>query len=389
MTSTASIIPRIEAVCEGSPFDMGLAQGAALRDKVHGARRMLRDLEVFRMRQPFGIPYFVYRWLAERKARALLGPALSQHHPSMATRLAALADGAGISLASVQLINLFEPMLSSATEITAPPGACSAVAVRGRRSATGEPIIARNFDYLPITQPFFILRQCRPHHGFGSIDFTTAPLGGALDGVNERGLCVTYDYAFPADRPPSPAPSISMIISETLERCSTVAEAIQWISSRPRWGGALLMLADADGDIASLELSNTRVQARRPEPGQDLLFHSNAFGLPEMKEVEIPRDAVFSNRAPVSMRGRRLHESAETRDARLAALVKERETFTAEELARLMSDHGPTGAPDSQTVCVHGSYWFTTASMQYFPKSRRMNVAYSTACQARYETFEL
>jgi hypothetical protein len=151
----------------------------------------------------------------------------------------------------------------------------------------------------------------------------------------------------------------------------------------------LLMLADADGDLASLEISNTRAQARRPEPGQDLLFHSNAFSLPEMKEVEIPRETVFSDRAPVSMRGKRLHESAETRDCRLAALVGERETFTAEDLRRLMSDHGPAGVPDSQTVCVHGNYWFTTASLQYFPKSRRINAAYSTACEARYETFAL
>jgi predicted choloylglycine hydrolase len=284
---------------------------------------------------------------------------------------------------------VLEPMLSSAAEITAPPAACSALAVRGARSATGEPVIARNFDYLPITQPFFTLREARPQHRFRSIDFTMAPLGGALDGMNEHGLCVTYDYAFPSDRPPSPAPSISMIISEALERCATVAEAVQWISARPRWGGALLMLADPGGDIASLELTNTRARVRRPGPDSDLLFHSNAFWLAEMREVEVRREAIFTERAPASMRGRRLHESAESRDARLAELVSGSAAFGADDLQQVMGDHGPAGTPDSQTPCVHGSYWFTTASMQYFPKSRRLRVAYSTACEARYETFEV
>jgi len=37
------------------------------------------------------------------------------------------------------------------------------------------------------------------------------------------------------------------------------------LTSRTRWGAGLLMLADAEGDLASLELSSTRSQLRRPQ----------------------------------------------------------------------------------------------------------------------------
>src|SRR5205809_200922 len=74
------------------------------------------------------------------------------------------------------------------------PGACSAIAVRGACSRTGEPIIARNFDYLPMVQPFYCLRDSRPGGGHRSLDFTVAPIAGAIDGMNEHGLTITYNY---------------------------------------------------------------------------------------------------------------------------------------------------------------------------------------------------
>jgi hypothetical protein len=31
------------------------------------------------------------------------------------------------------------------------------------------------------------------------------------------------------------------------------------------------------------------------------------------------------------------------------------------------------------------AYWFTTACLQFFPRERRLRVAYGSACQARYQ----
>ncbi len=54
-----------------------------------------------------------------------------------------------------------------------------------------------------------------------------------------------------------------------------------------------------------------------------------------------------------------------------------------------MADHGPTGTPDENTLWMHSSYWNTTACLQFFPKSRRIRVSYSNACQAHYGEAQL
>ena len=379
----------VEMICAGAPREMGLAQGAAARPKIHAARLALAELEAFRIQQPRWLPYGVYRWLAEQKASRFLAAPLSRDYPAMNERLAGIAEGAGISLKGILLINGLEPLMSSVGGCTACPGACSAVAVRGRRSTTGEPIIARNFDYLPLVQPFYLVRESRPSRGLRAVEFTSAPLAGAVDGMNEAGLCITYNYGFTTDQPKTPAAPISMAITEALERCRTVTEAADFISSMPRWGGALLMLADADGDIASLELSSTRCQLRRPVEGEDVLYHTNAFSSPHMREVQVPWEAVYTNDAPTPLRGRRLHQSSELRDQRFRQLLAEVDVLDANLLGAIMADHGSDGTPSDDTPCVHGSYWFTTACLQFFPKERRMRVAYNTACQASFEDVEL
>lgn len=375
----------IEATCRGTPREMGIAQGRDLRAKIVAARDELARIESFANRRPRWMPYWMYRFTAEQKAWHAFAKPLAGDFPETFERIAGIAEGAGVGLKPIALFNVLEPMLSSVGGCTASPGACSAVAVRGSRSATGEPIVARNFDYLPLVQPYYVIRESLPANGFRSLDFTAAPLAGAVDGMNEHGLCIAYDYAFTTDLPESPAAPISMVISEALARCRTVSEAAAWINSRKRWGGGLLLLADATGDIASMEVSTTRTHLRRPAEGEDVLFHTNAFSAELMRQVQIPDDAVYDERAPKPLQGRRLHSSSDKRDRRFRELIDATDVFDAERLASLMADHGPDDEPADDTPCVHGSYWFTTACLQFFPKTRQLRVAYDTACQAQYE----
>jgi isopenicillin-N N-acyltransferase-like protein len=382
--------PQIDVVCEGRLRDMGLAQGAALREPIRAARQRLFDLEAFILKKPRWLPCGIFRSLAERKSRQYLAGALRQHAPEVLEQLAGLAEGAGVPLRAICLMNVLEAVLSSAQEaaLPVPAGGCSAVAVRGSRSATGEAILAQNFDYLPLIQPFYTVRDNRPQGQLRSLDFTIAPLCGTVDGMNERGLCIVYNYAYAVDAAP-PAPTISLAIAEALRRFGTVAEAVEWIASRPRTGAGILMLADAAGDIASLELSNTRSHLRRPEGGDDFLLRSNVFFAEPMQEVQVSRDAVYTRAAPAALRGSRVLASHEKRDRRFAELLRGTGRFGPDELARLMADHGPAGVPETTTPCVHSPYWNTTACLQFFPRSRTMRVAYDFACRAEYREFAI
>jgi len=386
--------------CAGSPRELGLAQGRALAGLVRGAHEALASLEVFRMRQPWWLPYPLFRRGAERKARSLLEAAWRRDFPSMDQRLQGLAEGAGIRLESLYLMNSLEAFLSTLgdavasptgeglPEVVPVPAACSAAAVRGAKSASGEPMIARNFDYLPLVQPYFCVRRTRPTGGRASVDLTVAPLVGAVDGLNDAGLAITYDYGYSTDRS-EPSGTLSMAISEALERCATVEEAARHIASRPRWGGGLLMLADASGDIASLELSNTRSALRRPEPGEDTLVHSNKYSVEAMTEVQVADDARFTERGPKALRGKRVHDSAEKRAARIGELLAKAGPLTPETLGAVMADHGPDGRPKGTSPCVHSDYWNTTACVQLFPRSRRARISFTHACQPSFTDFSL
>jgi hypothetical protein len=380
----------VDVVCHGDPWERGYAQGAGLRDKICTARDLLADLEAFRLKQPWWLPYFAFRRAAERKARRFLETALSDSLPEAKQRLEGIAAGSKLPLNTIYLLNALEPVLSSVEDATEIPalGACAAVAVRGSRSATGEPIIARNFDYLPMVQPLYCVRENRPAGKLRSLNFMAAPLCGAIDGLNEDGLCITYNYAFVTD-PARPAPPISMLIAEALDRFATVADAAAWITSRPHWGAGLLMLADAGGDIASLELSNSQSRLRRPAEGEDMLFHSNTFACEPMRAVELDKRAVYTDRAPRALRGRCVLQSATLRDRRFLDLLQQSERWGQDELGALMADHGPDGNASADTICMHGDYWYTTACLQFFPRSRRMRVAYASACEAKFTVLGL
>jgi hypothetical protein len=386
--SSTARIPQIDAICRGTPAEMGRQQGEALRGTIADADRVVDDLEAFRLRRPAWLPYVLFRRFAEVRACRFLDQAL-RGLPA-GDRVRGIAAGAGLPLRRLALLNALEPVLSALADITevGPLAGCTAVAVRGCRSATGEPLIIRNFDYLPLAQPFYVMRASHPLNGRTALEFTAAPLAGTVDGVNESGLCITFNYAFAADSP-SPAPPISVRISEALSTCATVAEAAEQLVSRPRWGAGLLMLADASGDIAALELSNTRSCLRRPAPGEDVMYHSNCFLTADMRRVQIDDGAVYTDRAATAVRGTRPLQSPERRDARLAELLHGDRALTSGDLADVMSDHGRDGVPSADTICMHSGYWNTTASLQWFPRSRKVRVAYTPACSAEHVELEL
>ncbi len=371
-------------LCTGSDRQMGYAQGHALRDAIAEVIDVCSQERNFRVDQPRGVP----NWVFDESVSWTLGSWFADHlrrdAPGMHQRLLGMAEGAGLRLNRVYLMHALEPAVSSARGRTEVPPflACSAVAVRGRASTTGGTIIARNFDYFPVVQPYQILRESRPRDGLRSLDFTVATMAGTIDGMNEGGLCITYNYAYTCEEM-RPSVPISMVIAETLAACSTVEEAVRRVSSHPRWGGGILMLADASGDIASLELSNTRSHVRRPRHGEDVLFHTNTYSSPEMRAVEVSRGAVFSHRAHTALRGRRVLESPERRSARLTELLAPTKPLGPDDLTRILADHGPDGMPDSNTPCVHGKARRTTASLQFFPKDRRMRVASTSPCHVQ------
>lgn len=388
--SDSDLTPRLRAICSGDAFEMGVAQGAALQREMIALREAYAQFEAVQLLKPWWIPFPLFLRLAEYKAKGALRSHLLQGFSDMDLRLRGIADGAEVRRETLYLMNFAEVMLASTEDCTTIPplGGCSAVALRGGRSDGGEPIVAHNFDYLKLVRPFYVIRESRPDNGYRALEFTAAPLVGAVDGINEKGLCITNNYGYTTDEQ-MPGPTMTMLVAAALGRFETVAGATRWISEQPRWGGGILMLADATGDIASLELSGMRSNLRRPVEGEDAICHTNTYHSDSLKAVEVDDRAVFNDRAPKALRGTPVHESSHQRDARFAELLAGNEALSPDQLSALMADHGPLGRPTENTVCMHSDYWHTTACLQLFPKSRRLRVSYSSACEADYQEFAL
>jgi Acyl-coenzyme A:6-aminopenicillanic acid acyl-transferase len=389
--------PVIEFTCRGNPYQMGLAQGDAFADKIRAAFQTVAELEAFRLKKPFGLPFGLFQRIAEGSARRFVDRAFAEFPVSAQERLRGLADGARVPFRKVALCAAMEAVLGDLEPITNKvtpqigdtlQAGCSAMAVSKSATHSGDPILAHNFDYLPVTQQYYFIRRSQPTGKLKSVELALAPVVGVVSGINEAGLAVSCNYAFVTDKS-QPAPTITMLIAESLANCRTVEEAVNFFQQSRRVGGGLLMLGDAGGTIASLEISSTRLVRRDPPAQRDRLCHTNRFCCPATSEVELDPSAVYGTNAPTPLRGRRVHQSSDDRDASFQSLLESHEVFDRSSVQEVMSDHGPKGSPSSGTICMHGNYWFTTASIQMFPAERKLRASFSPTCVADYREFSV
>jgi len=376
--------PVVDVVCAGHATARGEAQGRVLREAIVGASETIQRLEAFRLTRPWWLPERWHLRLADHRACAALRGGLSHAAPVAWQRLEAMSRASGVSLARLALLNALEPVLAdlSGSTTTGAESGCSAIAVGAERTGGLGPILAHNFDYLPLVQPFYAVRDERPSDGLRALQFFVAPQAGMVDGINAAGLAATYNYAYTTDLGP-PGPTLSMRLADVLATCRTVAEAVHSLTTKPRWGSGLVMLADADGAIASVELSSSRWAVRTGRPAETLT-HANQFRDAATCPVQIAAAAVHHDRAPQPLRGRRVHQSSEARDRRLATRPDDTRVLDPPAIARLMADHGPQGQPSADTICMHSDYWHTTACVQLLPQARMMRIAYAPACAATY-----
>jgi hypothetical protein len=323
--------------------------------------------------------------LVARAGEWLIGRDLAAHYPDQHSRMQGIAAGARIPVHWLFLAPSLELMLNRTIYATPPAGACTAVAIAGARSATGEPIIAKNFDYPRAGLDSYLARRSRPTGRISSLDVTHSPIPGCHEGLNERGLAVAYNYGSFRGRAAARV-SITTLLQEMLEGCATVSEAIALMSARPRAGGALLMLADADGELASVELAPDTFSVRR---GQTLV-HTNHAQTREIEGRDVPKEAVFPRWwRPRAIAGTRIRESSERRHDRADEIVRRYGAASERDLVALLSDHGAGSTGDDLTICRHGPYYATTCSVLLYPRRRAMKLRFGAPCEGDFSELSL
>jgi isopenicillin-N N-acyltransferase like protein len=196
-------------------------------------------------------PSFVYDALATESWRFV--PFLDADQRA---EIKALAAGSGCDQRDALFAQCFldlVPMFTCSTISVAPDAAPDHVARFGRNL---------DFPSLGLADRHVVLFIYHPQgrYAFAAIGFPGTI--GVLSGMNEHGLTLACMEVLRLPRVPSAEP-YTLLYRQVLERCRTVDEAVEFLRTTPRQTSNNLMLMDAAGDRAVVELSPDLIAVRR------------------------------------------------------------------------------------------------------------------------------
>lgn len=250
------IVPIVEIAGDGR--EMGLAYGRRLEAP------MRELLDRYLMRYISGEPR---RTLTLAAARGFI-PFIDPQHEAEVT---AVAEAARLDVNQVLLAQCFLDLL--------PMTACSAVSLPGEAFKDGVPRLARNLDFpsLDVADRHTIVAIHRPtgRHAFASVSWPG--MLGVLSGMNEHGLVlVNMEVERPGGVPR--AMPYTLLYRTVLETCRDVDEAIKLLESTPRQTANNVMLMDAAGNRAVVEITPQKITVRRGQPRRALISTNHQRG---------------------------------------------------------------------------------------------------------------
>lgn len=246
-------VPVIEL--RGAGAEIGRAHGEALGSNI----RELHDR--------YFAAYFknhAAKFLALATA-SLFEPKMSADHSA---EVKALAAGSAIDAQQMLLAQCFLDL--------SPMVACSTVTLPAAASPDGVARFGRNLDFpsFDVADQRSVVLVYHPdagRHAFAAVAWPG--MVGVLTGMNEHGLALANMEVTRSIRIPSAMP-YTLLYRSVLERCSTVEEAITFLETTPRQTANNLMLMDAAGDRAVVEITPEGVAVRRA-PDDAALISTN------------------------------------------------------------------------------------------------------------------
>jgi isopenicillin-N N-acyltransferase-like protein len=351
----------------GDPYARGRAQAELCPELVghvrHAIEQRLAEAAPALARED------VRRFIAGQRAYT------EAHARAIMAEIQGIAHGFGVEAATV-----FDYLhCSSAMDLAAlaevDPDGCTAFAASG---AQGGAILAKNRDYRPEHIPIQrVMRHADPAwHGreimvLGSLG---SP-GNFSSGLNSDGLAVadtasrTTDMGLGLHR--------YFLLTRLLTDCRSVDEALALIRRTTHTGGGLLILGDASGAVAAVELGHRALGFEHRSGGR--VGRTNHFVMPAM----VPRNLAGTADAP----------SRANSERRFRALMRLLDALpeppAADDAGRLLARHdGPE--PGGDAFCRHGGddLSATIAGAVYLTGERRMFAVFGNPCSATWSRFE-
>ncbi|MHC4840808.1 MAG: C45 family autoproteolytic acyltransferase/hydrolase [Planctomycetota bacterium] len=211
---------------------------------------------------------------------------------------------------------------------------CTGFAVWGDKSADGNVLVARNFDWEAgaVFDEKKIVYYVWPESGHAYVHVAWAGMIGAVTGMNEHGLSVhinaarTDDTGFGIIGTP-----VSLLVKRILNECATIEEATKMLNETTVFVSDSYLIGNAkDGRAVVVEKSPSATSVR---DGQNLILQSNHFVGEEFKS-----DAENSEQIDTATTAKRL--------TRLKELVEADAKITSSSCLKILRDKKVTGGID-------------------------------------------
>ena len=187
--------------------------------------------------------------------------------PEHLEEIRALADASGVAPRQMLLAQCFLDL--------SPMTACSTVTLPASAAPDGVARFGRNLDFLSfdVADKLTVVQVYRPAGRNAFMAVGWPGLVGVLSGMNEHGLALANMEVKRGMRLPTAMPYI-LLYRTVLEQCRTTEEAIELIRRTPRQTANNLMVMDASGDRAVIEITPAGVHVRRA-PADAALVSTN------------------------------------------------------------------------------------------------------------------
>lgn len=215
----------------GSPYELGLQHGAALREEVRAS--VSQVLGYFRsyLKLPLLGPWLINGWLesAWRQANPYVPPEIREE-------LRGLSDASGVPLRELKRLHAVPDRTYS----------CASFAAWGRATADGRLIHLRNLDWNINAgiQRYAVVFLVRPADGHAFLNLGWAGFVGALTGVNDAQVSVGQIGAETTDATFRGEP-MAFIMRRVLQEADDVEEAAALVQQARRTVGVNYVFADA------------------------------------------------------------------------------------------------------------------------------------------------
>jgi isopenicillin-N N-acyltransferase-like protein len=343
---------------QGGPRELGRQQGESARPQI------LRALERYRQIIPKATNL---TWEEARRESRKFLPYGEEAFPHFVEEIHGIAEGSGVDFAELWVLNCYEGL----TEVQQQVWGCTSLAIRNDRTANGHVLLAHNEDWHSADQDSTYLVHAEPDDGPAFLGLTYGPLLVNI-GFNAEGIGVLIDSVYPTDGRVG-VPRI--LCSRAVLSAPTIGQAIRSCVPKLRAGGYNYLLADAHGELYSVETSATTHDILYGDDGW--LAHTNHYLSPKMRALEEP--GTYSSSTVRLNRARRLLQ------AQLGQV-------TVEGLQSILRDH--VNYPDS--VCAHQDpddmpheQDMTIASLVMDLTDRVMWAAPGPPCENEYSAYRL